>query len=243
MAITRRYVALVFRLCAVALIATGLIRLLGVFGEGVNPGMFLYYTTQSNVLVLIWMIAMVAVTIRDIRREGPRGLAAPWPRLGAAVMMAITVTMQIYLVVLAPSAFIQSGGGYVPFTLTDDLIHIVTPCLAIADWFMFAPKGRIRFYDPPLWAIIPYAYLAFGFTWAALGGSFGMAGRYPYPFMDVDALGVGGVALQILVLSVTLISFGYLFVLADKLMARRARRGPAAAAAAISAEAGSAEAG
>jgi hypothetical protein len=42
--------------------------------------------------------------------------------------------------------------------------------------------------------------------------------------MDVPKLGVAGVAGQILVLSLTLIAFGYLFVLADKLMGRALSR-------------------
>ncbi|MDR2379276.1 MAG: Pr6Pr family membrane protein [Bifidobacteriaceae bacterium] len=231
MAITQRYVALVFRMAAVVLIATGLARLIGLFGDDPVWSTFAFYTTQSNVLVLVWMLVMVGVTIGDIVRHGPRGGAAPWPRLGAAVMMAITVTMVIYLVILAPTFYVQGDSVYVPFTLTDDLIHIVTPCLAIADWFLFAPKGRLRWFDPPLWAIIPYAYLTFAFLWPALGGDFGEGRRYPYPFMDVAANGVGGVALQILVLSVTLIAFGYVFVVADWLLgraSRRPRRPPAA---------------
>ena len=224
MAINQRYVALVFRLGAVVLITTGLVRLIGLFGGGISGRAFLYYTTQSNVLVLVWMIALIVVTIREIARDGARGSAEPWPRFGAAVMMAITVTMQIYLVVLAPAAFTQSGGEYVPFTLTDNLVHIITPCLAIVDWFLFAPKGRLRLYDPPLWAILPYTYLTFAFIWSALGGTFGEGSRYPYPFLDAQTHGVGGVALQLLVLTVTLVAFGYVFVLADKILGRLARR-------------------
>ncbi|MDR2565366.1 MAG: Pr6Pr family membrane protein [Bifidobacteriaceae bacterium] len=223
MVVTRRYAALAFRLAAMVSITTGLVRLVWLFGSGLSGAAFLYYTTLSNVLVLVWMAVMAAITVKDIARDGPRGVSAPWPRLGAAVMMAITVTMLIYLFVLAPAAFKQSGSDYVPFTLTDDLIHIVTPCLAIADWFLFAPKGCLRLYDPPLWAIIPYIYLAFAFTWSALGGTFGVGGHYPYSFMDVGEYGLGGVALQILVLTVTLVAFGYIYVLADKLLARRAR--------------------
>ncbi|MDR2253561.1 MAG: Pr6Pr family membrane protein [Bifidobacteriaceae bacterium] len=225
MVISQRYAALAFRLVAVVLIVTGLVRLAGFFGEdGPVWTTFVFYTTQSNVLVLVWMIAMIVVTVRDIVRDGPRGLAAPWPRLGAVVMMAITVTMLIYLVVLAPSAFIQAGDGYQPFTLTDDLVHIVTPCLAIADWFLFSPPGRLRWWDPLTWAIPPYAYLLWAFIRAGLGGDFGDGRRYPYPFMDVSQYGVAGVAFQIAVMSVTLIAFGYIFVWLDKLRARAARR-------------------
>ncbi|MDR2619608.1 MAG: Pr6Pr family membrane protein [Propionibacteriaceae bacterium] len=223
MLIEQRYVALVFRLSAVVLIVTGLIRLMGLFGSGSSGAALLFYTTQSNVLVLVWMLALIVVTIAGIRREGTQGVATPWPRLGAAVMMAITVTMLIYLVVLAPSAFLQSGGEYVPFSLTDNLVHIITPCLAIVDWLLFAPKGQLRLYDPVLWAILPYIYLVFAFTWSALGKDFGSGRRYPYPFMDVQTNGVGGVALQLLILSVSLIAFGYIYVLADKLLARRLR--------------------
>ncbi|MDR1187933.1 MAG: Pr6Pr family membrane protein [Bifidobacteriaceae bacterium] len=233
MVIESRIFALVFRLGAIAVIVTGLVRLVGLFGGGGGTsggsggaawGAFVYYTTQSNVLCLLWLAAMAVVTIRGMARDGRRGPVEPWPRLGAMVMMAITVTMLIYLVVLAPAAFVQEGDGYRPFTLTDDLIHIITPCLTIADWFLFSPKGRLRWFDPITWAIPPYIYLLFGFTWPLFGGRFAGGQRYPYSFMDVGTLGVGGVALQIGVLTVALVAFGYIYVVADYLLARAARK-------------------
>jgi hypothetical protein len=207
------------------LIVTGLLRLTGVFlpGGGMAWSAFVYYTTQSNVLCLIWMGVMAGVTVRDLVRSGPKGVSAPWPRLGAMVMMAITITMLIYLVILAPSAFVQ-GSDYRPFTLTDNLVHIITPCLVIADWFLFTPKGKLRLFDPVLWAIPPYLYLVFAFAWPFLGGSFSMGSRYPYPFMDVDVNGVDGVVISLAVLTVALIGFGYLYVGADKLLSRAQRK-------------------
>jgi hypothetical protein len=222
--VTWRYAALAVRLLAVASAAIGLIRLTGLFGGGEVSAAFTFYTTQSNILCLLWMALLAVVTVKDIVRFGPRGLSAPAPRWGAAVMMAITVTMLIYLVILAPAAFQQAGSAYVPFTLTDDLVHIITPCLVIFDWFLFTPKGKLHWFDPPCWAGLPYAYLAFAFTWSALGGDFGSGRRYPYAFMDVQAYGVGGVAVQILILTVSLEAFGYLYVVADKTLARVARK-------------------
>ncbi|MDR2374791.1 MAG: Pr6Pr family membrane protein [Bifidobacteriaceae bacterium] len=239
MAIASRPFALVFRLVAVVLIVTGLARLIGFFGPGPGPSWstLVFYTTQSNVLCLIWMITMTVVTVRAMARGAtggagadqrpnsvPRPSLVPWPRLGAMVMMAITVTMLIYLVVLAPTFYVQGDSGYKPFTLTDDLIHIVTPCLTIADWFLFAPKGRLRLWDPVLWAIPPYTYLLFTVVWPALGGDFGDGRRYPYPFLDVQELGLGRVLLGLLVMTVALVAFGYLFVAADKLAGRAARK-------------------
>ncbi|MDR1428134.1 MAG: Pr6Pr family membrane protein [Bifidobacteriaceae bacterium] len=223
MAVSNRIGALIYRLVAVCLIAAGLVRLVGLFDGGFSGGAFVFYTTQSNVLSLIWMATMAAMTAWAIVRDGPRGSCAPAPRLGATAMMAITVTMIVYLVVLAPAAF-QQDSDYRPFTLTDDLIHIITPCLVIADWFAFSPKGRLRLFDPVLWAGPPYAYLAFVFIWAATGHDFGEGRSYPYSFVDVDAHGVGGVAVQIGVLSVALIGFGYGYLAADRALARAARR-------------------
>ncbi|WP_172979868.1 Pr6Pr family membrane protein [Agromyces agglutinans] len=223
MSIPFRYAALVYRVVSVILIAIGLARVLGLVRGTPVWGALTFYTTLSNVLCLVWMLVLVVATIRDLRVEGPRGLSTPSPRFGGAVMEAITVTMLIYLVVLVPSAFVQAG-DYEPFTLTDNLIHIITPCLLIGDWLLFSPKGRFRWVDPLLWALIPYAYLVYAFTWSALGGTFGNVGRYPYPFMNVDELGIGGVAWQIVVLTVALVAVGYVYVVLDRLLARAAAK-------------------
>lgn len=134
-------------------------------------------------------------------------------------MMAITVTMLVYLVVLVPSAFVQ-GGDYQPFSFTDNLIHIITPCLLIADWLLFVPKGRLRWSDPLRWTLIPYAYLVFALLYGALGGRFAGGLSYPYPFLDVTTHGVGGVAIRVLVLSAVLVGVGYVYVVVDRLLGR-----------------------
>lgn len=221
MAFTYRPAALLFRITAVGVIATGLVRLVDVFGDEPGWSALLFYTGQSNVLCLVWMAIMAAVTVRDLGRDGTRGLSSPWPRLSAAVMMAITVTMLVYLVLLAPEAFQQSGGDYRPFGLTDNLVHIITPCLIIADWLWWAPKGRLRVHDPLLWAIPPYAYLGWAFAFSASGGMFGPDRRSPYPFMDVDLHGVGGVAAWIAAITVALVTFGFVYLGLDRALARR----------------------
>lgn len=225
MPIDRRPVALVYRLVAVVVIATGIIRLGGLLSGEPVWSTFLFYTGQSNVVCLVWMTLLVVATIRDLSAHGTRGLTAPSPRLGAAVMMAITVTMLIYLVLLAPDAFRQSGGEYRPFGPTDDLVHIVTPFLVIGDWLLFTPRGHLRAYDPLLWTIPPYAYLVFAYTWVALGGDFDEGRAYPYPFMDVDLHGVGGVAMWIIGLSVALVLVGYLYLALDRYLGRRPEEG------------------
>jgi len=220
--IADRRLALGFRLLSAVVTAWGIGRVTGVFDGDVSGVQFLYFTVLSNILCLVWFVVLAVATGRDISRHGPRGASAPWPRFSGAVMMSITVTMIIYLVILVPEAFTQNT-GYTPFTLTDDLIHIVTPVLTILDWLLFLPKGSFRWYDPPLWALLPYAYLGFAFVYGGFGGTFGGGSPYPYPFMEVDRLGVGGVAAWIVALTVALEVVAFVYVALDRVLALAAR--------------------
>lgn len=220
MVLPLRGLAFTYRALASLLIAVGIARVSGVLSGDPMWSAFLYYTVLSNVLCLVWMLWSAIRTMRDAQADGWHGTSTPSARFTAAVMMAITVTMLIYLVVLVPSLYVQPG-TYEPFTLTDNLVHIVTPLLVIGDWVLFVPKGELRRHDPLLWAIIPLAYLVFAFGYSAAGGRFAAGTAYPYPFMDVDALGVGGVAVWIAGLTVVLVGVGYGFYALDRWLATR----------------------
>ena len=226
MVVADRRAALAFRVVAALLIALGITRLLGIGDPPISFSTLLFYTMQSNILCLVWMVLLIIRTVKDLRAAGAKGWSSPSPRVGGAVMQAITVTMLIYLVVLLP----QSEPGYVPFTLTDTLVHVVTPVLLILDWALFSPKGRFRGWDPLIWAALPYLYLLFAFGWGALGGEFSPGRSFPYPFMDIGTLGLSGVALWIVALTVALVAVGYLFLLIDRVLGTVAVRRAAAVA-------------
>lgn len=219
-AVPLRPAALAFRLIALTLALTGVIRVSGLSSGAPTWNSFLFYTVQSNVLCIIWLILLVVRTVTDLRRGGASGVSTPSARGSGAVMMAITVTMVIYLVVLLPASFQQPGGGFEPFTLTDTLVHVVTPCLLILDWVLFVPKGSFRWFDPPLWALIPLAYLVFALVYGGAGGEFIAGQTYPYHFLDVATLGVGGVVVWVIVLTVAMELVGYLYVAVDRLWGR-----------------------
>ena len=221
-ALNARLAALGFRIITLAVILTGIVRITGAFTADPSWGAFRYYTVLSNVLCLGWVVLLIVRTLRDLRAAGPRGTSTPSARWSGAVMMAITVTMLVYLIVLVPATF-QQEGDYVPFSLTDNLIHIITPILLILDWLLFVPKGRLRWIDPPLWALIPYAYLAYALVYGGLGGEFSAGQTFPYPFLDVATHGVAGVALWIAGLTVALVAVGYVYVALDRLLARAFR--------------------
>jgi len=230
MIVRSRILAFGYRAIAALVIVIGIARVSGLWTATPTWSAFLYYTVLSNVLCLAWMVLSAIVTLRDAQREGWSGASTPSARWAAAVMQAITVTMLIYLFVLTPALFTQPG-AYQPFTLTDNLVHIITPILVIVDWLLFVPKGRLRPVDPLLWALIPYAYLVLAFSYSALGGRFAGGTTVPYPFMDVAKNGVGGVVAWIAGLTVALVAVGYVFFGADRLLARavtspRASRDP-----------------
>lgn len=212
MLIADRRISLAYRAVAAVVILVGVGRLGGILVPPFSPTAFLFYTMQSNILCLLWLLVLVATTIADLRAHGPRGWSTPAPRVGGTVMMAITVTMLIYLFVLLP----QTGPGYEAFTLTDTLVHVASALLLIGDWLLFCPKGRFRWVDPLLWTVLPYAYLVFAFSYGAAGGEFAPGQTFPYHFMDIDRLGLAGVGAWIAVLTVALVGVGYLYVLADR---------------------------
>lgn len=218
-----RPVALAFRIIALALIVLGIVRITGIFTAEPSWRSLLFYTVQSNLLGLVWMALLAAATLRDLRTLGRRGHSTPSARWSAAVMMAITVTMLVYLFVLVPSSFVQ-GSNYEPFSLTDNLIHIIAPSLLILDWLIFVPKGRLLKSDPLRWVIIPFAYLIFALIYGGLGGTFLEGNHYPYPFLNVEEHGVGGVAAWIAGLTVALVGVGYLYYGLDRLLSRMSPR-------------------
>lgn len=220
MAIPFRPAALAFRVVAVVLVATGVIRLLDLFTPDPSWRTMLYFTAVTNVIVLAWLTVVMLATLRDLVRRGPRGVTNPSPEIHGAVLMAVTVVMLVYTVVLVPQ--LTEDPSYQAYTLTDSLVHVVTPVLVVLDWLLFTPKGRMRWRDPFLWAILPLGYLAFAFVFGAFGGEFEPGVTFPYPFMDVATLGVGGVALWILALAVTLEIVGFAYVAVDRALSHTA---------------------
>lgn len=217
MAIRNRALALAFRLIAAAVAFTGTVRLLEVF-TGTVWWKMLFFTAQINVVATIWLAILAVTTLRELRRQGVRGATNPSVPIHGAIVLATTITMLIYTVVLVP--MLSADGDYEAYTLTDSLVHVVTPLLMIGDWLLFTPKGRMRWVDPLWWLAIPTAYLAFAYTVHAFGGEFGPGVPYPYPFMDVETLGLGSVVMWLAALGAGVVALGYVIVAIDRGLAR-----------------------
>lgn len=67
--------------------------------------------------------------------------------------------------------------------VADELLHYAVPAAALAHWLWYRPSSPLPARQPLVWALYPAAY----FAYALVRGEW--LGQYPYPFVDVAALG------------------------------------------------------
>jgi hypothetical protein len=187
-----------------------------------HPASFWFFFTHlSNIAVAAYLYVAGIAALRDPARAS----RPPAPRIEHALILAITVTGLVAHFMLDGGG-VFSGGAFHPEML---VMHYVVPVGMVADWLLFDEKGRMGWTEPPTWALFPLVYVVYiyvvvlGFGVSVTESSFG-GSRWPYPFLNIDALGVGGVAVNLVALLVFFVAFGYLYVAIDRALARRAER-------------------
>jgi hypothetical protein len=67
--------------------------------------------------------------------------------------------------------------------IVDELLHTVIPLLFFIYWLLFVPKQTLKWSSFLPWLIYPLVYITYTFIRGAYSGF------YPYPFLDVPAIG------------------------------------------------------
>jgi hypothetical protein len=138
-----------------------------------------FFTIQSNLLV--------AITSLQLARRPDRG-GRGWSALRVASLVGITVTGIVYATVLArvhePTGWDQ--------VVSNAVLHYLVPVLALLGWVLFGPRPRVDRGVVAIAVIWPVAWLGYTLVHGAVSG------WYPYPFIDVAALGYRGVAVNCL---------------------------------------------
>ncbi|MQA98275.1 MAG: hypothetical protein GEV11_28105 [Streptosporangiales bacterium] len=162
--------------------------------DPLNP--LVLFTVQSNLLLAGYYGWRVV-------RRGPAS---------AEVKGAVT----LYLVVTGLIWHFLRMGGSSPFEhlslsgfgLGNLLLHYVTPVVVVIDWLVFDRNAR-----PPRWAAAlawlayPLAYLIFVLVRGVMLPPDAWK-RYPYPFLDVDIFGYGGVVRMAIALAACFVLLG-----------------------------------
>ena len=213
-----------YKLVLAACGTAGLLGTSGVLSGYPSSTFLLYFTNLSNIAVACYLWGAGIAELRGVNEEQVR----PWHgKVKHALMLAITVTGIV-------AHFMLNGGGVMAggtFHWEMLLLHYVVPVGMIADWLLFDRKGTMTKAEPPTWTFFPLAYVVYiyvmvlglGFSCES-GVDFGNnmpASRFPYPFLDVDTLGAGGVVAIIVVLIVVFVALGYVYVLIDRKLASK----------------------
>lgn len=213
---------------------------LAVFGIGVLFYCYgvdtelVYFTNQSNLAVATMFLVLV---VGDVvyKARGREGNFHIHPIVETALMLYISVTFLGYWCLLSWQNFDMSGGVEVTAlrnfmtTAGNYIVHGFVPISAIVHWILFVPHERTR-YTQSLWFLpYPILYLVFVLIRARVGGPIYADVYYPYPFLDLDALGVGYFVLIVIALLIFFVLWGLLFIYIKNTMCRvvaeRASRG------------------
>jgi len=200
--------ALIYRLAAFIFIAVGILDTAGVFSGNVNWHIFLTYTVQSNVLVLLFFAVLIVKTMRLGNRVGKPYPFAFYPIVSFVFSIDILITMLIFWTILAPMTW---AGGYL-LSFSNFAVHLISPLLMIFDRIMFYQPGRIRKYALLIITIFPYVHVAqsfiIGLNRLVYFAPMRIESYYIYPFLDYDTHG-NMVFVYILGLSLVFLGIGY----------------------------------
>lgn len=166
---------------------------------------FRMFTTLSNLAVAVFYLVYL---IAEVRKPGSAAGSVKFRYCKFLITMSIMLTGLVAHFMLR--GMFDSMDTTAKAGLT--LLHYVVPIGTFLDWLLFDAKGKTTWKMPLFATIFPIAYVTVSMAAAPFltGDS-----KYPYPFLNVDTLGVGAVALNIVLLAVAFLAVGYLGVAVD----------------------------
>ena len=167
---------------------------------------FSYFTITTNCLVVVgWGAAAFAP-------QTALGRFFLKDTIRTAVTSYIVLVGVIYHVLLAAIHDPQGISWY-----ANHLLHTIVPLAVFLEWLFLSGDRSIRFGHIISWQVYPIVYTAYTLIKGA------MTGFYPYPFLDVNALGYSGVSIQLIGLIITFMVPSAIFVGIGKLQVRLMR--------------------
>ncbi|GLZ37810.1 Pr6Pr family membrane protein [Actinokineospora sp. NBRC 105648] len=163
--------------------------------------LFCYFTIQSNVIVLVTTALLAA--------NPARGSTA-FRVFRLAGLIGIAVTGIVFHTVLAGLNELAGAAK-----LADFLLHTASPLLTVLGWLLFGPRGGIDWRVIGLALIYPALWLVFTLVRGPI------VDYYPYPFIDVDALGYPRVLLNCLVVALLFFALAAGARALDRVLTRR----------------------
>lgn len=189
-----------------------------------------YYTIQTNVWVSILFAYLVIRTFKQKSKNKEWRIVQIHPCIHGAITFYITMTMLGFWTLLAPTTGVPSNRFLLMNTI---LLHLITPLLAIGDYFFFCKHGNLKKIDACKWMAYPLGYLFFVIVYSQCIKepyySFQLKNRtidlmYPYPFLDPNVLGFFNVAIAIVILCIVFYLIARIFIYIDSKIGREKKR-------------------
>lgn len=147
---------------------------------------FSYFTIQSNLFAAV-ILSMSAYVLwkrkKDAQLESLRGAAT----------LYMVVTGIIYNLLLRG----DSLGTLLPWV--NDILHRIVPVVMLFDWLYYPPARKFTAKEALTWLIYPVVYAIYTLIHGPLARHW-----YPYPFINAALHGYGRVALNCVVIAVSM---------------------------------------
>ena len=169
-----------------------------------TPDLFYFYTNLSNMLCLAVMLACLRTDVKNLAGgQAKYGRFLKYMKFSATVIIAITFFAYGLLLGDPTSLRFWNDIGNLTY-------HVGCPLLFMLDTLIFDEKGSVGALDPLAATALPIVYVVV----IELMGA--RTGRYPYFFLDMGALGFGGLMMWIGILLAFFLLVGYGLFLKDK---------------------------
>lgn len=212
--IKNRTVQLIFQsfFCAIGLI--GIVASFGVFDDIMNPrwDFYVHFTNISNYLCIGIVLAELVQTAK--KNESSYVSVASFLKFIGVLAILLTFLVFNFLLAGQPDRDPQAN-----WRISSISFHVILPLMYVFDWILFYEHKKIRWFYPLASVVFPLIYIVFVYTRAAIVGfNPEVPYLYPYFFLNLDNLGVAGVAKWVAILFVGFIALGYIFYGLDKLI-------------------------
>lgn len=165
---------------------------------------FSYFTINSNLIVTVCATIILLKPNVKLTRFLSRQSSQ------TAIAVYIFIVGLIYNVILR---FIWNPEGLQ--MIVDELLHLVIPVLFITYWILFSNKNQLNRKIILPWLTYPFIYIIFVLT----RGSW--SGFYPYPFINVNELGLNAVLFNCVGIAVLFILVSLIFVAVGNYIVRK----------------------
>lgn len=201
---------LIFLIGVLSILATS-----GVLDGNLNIDIFTMFTTITNLSCTIYYLVEFIYQLKIKKNRTFSRI------IKNTLMMSITLTLLVAHFVL------KMRFSFDTFMNMSFLgVHYIIPILIIIDWIIFEKKGKIKKVEPFIYLIMPAIYFIVALISAKFGHGLGCnsTSKYPYPFLDIEVLGIGKVLINCIVMKIGCLFIGYTYYFTDKLLSKTKKR-------------------